>query len=85
MHTCMEQEITLKKIFGCISIVKLFFGTCFLTLQTGEMPSCGISSWYALFVKVKKDLRAKNIIIVADEKDRLQLLLTSPLLNKVQR
>ena len=54
------QEKTLKKIFGCISIVKYIFGTCFLHLQTGEMPSCGISSGYALFVKVKKELRAKK-------------------------
>ena len=56
----------------------------FLHLSTGEMPSCGISSWYALFVKVQKDLRKKIQYLVADEKDRFQLLLTSPLLNKVQ-
>ena len=41
-------------------------------------------SWYALFVKVKKDLRTNIYYLVADEKDRFQLLLTSPLLNKVQ-
>ena len=50
----MEQEITLKKIFSCISIVKYIFRYMFFTLA-----SCGISSGYALFVKVKKDLRAK--------------------------
>ena len=60
------------------------FGTCFLHLQTGEMPSCGILSGYALFVKVKKDLSAKYIIFSSRRKDRFQLLLTSPLLNKVQ-
>ena len=36
--------------FNC----EIYFGTCFSHLQTGEMPSCGISSGYALFVKVKK-------------------------------
>ena len=41
-NTRMEQEITLKKIFGCISIVKYIFCTSFLHLLTGEMPSCGI-------------------------------------------
>ena len=62
MHTCMEQEMTLKKMFGCISIVKDIYRYMFLHLQTGEMPSCDISSGYALFVKVKKNLRAKIII-----------------------
>ena len=71
MHTCMEHEIPLKKIFGCISIVKYIFGTYFLHVQTGEMPLCGISSGYALFVKVKnvkvkKDL--KNIIFSSRRK-----------------
>ena len=48
------------------------------------MPSCGIPSGYALFVKVKKTSGQKIKYLVADEKDRFQLLLTSPLLNKVQ-
>ena len=47
------------------------------------MPSCGISSGYALFDKVKKDPKTKIQYLVAEEKDRFQLLLTSPLLNKV--
>ena len=47
------------------------------------MPSCGISSGYALFVEVKKDLSTKIQYLVADEKDGSQLLLTSPLLIKV--
>ena len=57
-----------KKIFGCISIVIYNFWYMFLRLKTGEMPSCGISSWYALFVKVQKDLRTKNIIFSSRRK-----------------
>ena len=68
MHTCMEQEITLKRLFGCISFVKYIIRYMFLHLQTGEMPSCGISLWYALFVKVIKDLRAKNVIFSSRRK-----------------
>ena len=33
----------------------------FLHLQTGEMPSCGISSGYELFVKVKKRSQGKKL------------------------
>ena len=40
----------------------------FLHLQTVEMPSCGISSGYALIVKVEKDLRAKNTIFSSRRK-----------------
>ena len=61
MHTCMEQEITLKKIYGCISIVKFIFRYMFLHLQNGEMPSCGILPGYALFVKFKKKTSGQNI------------------------
>ena len=47
------------------------------------MPSCGLLSGYALFVKVTKILGQKIQHSVADEKDRFQLFLTPPLLNKV--
>ena len=43
--------------FNC----EIYFGTCFLHLKTGEMPSCGISSGYALFVKVKKKISGQKI------------------------
>ena len=49
----------LKKYSAAFQLWNIFFGTHFLHLQTGEMPSCGISSEYALFVQVKKDLKAK--------------------------
>ena len=44
--------------FNC----EIYFSVHVFALQTGEVPLCGISSGYALFVKVKEDLRAKNII-----------------------
>ena len=57
-----------KRYLAAFQFWNIYFGTCFLHLQTGEMPSCGISSGYALFVKTKKDLRAKNIIFSSRRK-----------------
>ena len=77
MHTCLEQEITLKKDirlhFNCEIYFSVHFFTCFLHLQTSEMPSCGISSGYALFVKVKKISGQKMYFLVADENDKIQV------------
>ena len=56
----------------------------FLHLQTGEMPSCGISSGYALFVKVKKDLKAKYIIFSSRRKKIDSIYCRQLLLNTVQ-
>ena len=68
MHTCMEQEMTLKKIFGCISIVKYIFWYMFFTPVNWWNAIMRHLSWYALFVKVKKGLRTKNIIFSSRRK-----------------
>ena len=75
----MEQEIFFLKKKKDIQLhlnCEIYFSVHFLHLRH--------FSGYALFVKVKQDIRTKNPqYFVVDEKDRFQLLLSSPLLNKV--
>ena len=75
MHTYMDQEITLKKIhFNCV------FYTC-------KLVKCHHAAFHHgkhCLLRYKKISGQKILYLVADEKDRFQLLLTSPLLNKVQ-
>ena len=93
LPTCKLQPVnaymngtrnSFKKIFGCISIVKYIFWYMFFTLVNWWNAFMRHLSWYALFVnlKVKKISGQKISYLVADKKDRFQLLLTSPLLNK---
>ena len=57
----MKYKCSFKKDIRLHFNCEIYFPVhIFLHLQTGEMPSCGISSGYALFVKVKKDLSAKK-------------------------
>ena len=58
-----------KQLLNLLCIV-YFSVHVFLHSQTGEMPSCGISSVYALFVKVK-NITGQKIIIFSSRRIKI--------------
>ena len=85
MHTCKDQEIAFKKYSAAFQLYNIFFLVhVFYTCKLVKCHHAVFHHGMHCLLRYKKISVQKISYLVADEKDRFQLLLTSPLLNKLQ-